>query len=110
MTSPKSQNGSSRQSVCVLSASNAAHPPSEDCIPSTHWTPRSMADSRPARPDSQGHPPEGQDDLGGVVDVGSCRWRTRRPIHPVGGPTDGPVALDPDLFAQSQSVAARTAG
>jgi len=47
MTAPKSQNGSCSIRRRVLSASNAAQPPSRDCMPTVHSVPRAMAASAP---------------------------------------------------------------
>ena len=65
VTAPKSQNGSLRGSALVLSASNAAQPPSLDCMPSDQARPRSAA----PRVVDLGAPQREHDD-GGVVDVG----------------------------------------
>jgi hypothetical protein len=43
VTAPKSQKGSLAGSGLVLSTSKAAQPPSLDCIPTDHATPRSAA-------------------------------------------------------------------
>ena len=48
MTAPKSQNGSLATSREVLSASNAAQPPSADAIPAIQVRPREMAALRRA--------------------------------------------------------------
>ena len=68
ITSPKSQNGSSRIRPRQLSASNAAQPPSELCMPSSQRS--ASFDRRFTAPVAAGHGSQGEHHLGGVVDVG----------------------------------------
>ncbi len=101
MTAPKSQNGSLPIRPLVLSASKAAHPPSRDCMPTTHCTPRSTASASAGVPSAVA-PAQREHDLRGVVDVGVDVVGELE--SPAGrgelGPAHRPVAGHPDLLLE----------
>ena len=77
ISSPKSQKGSSRHSVRVLSTSKAAHPPSRHCMPSSQATARSIEPRSAARPVRAGPAPPRPCRRC----RGTSRWRTRTPTR-----------------------------
>ena len=104
ITSPKSQNGTSRTRLWQLSASNAPQPPSELCIASTHATPRSIA-SVDARGVGMVDREQREHHLGRVVDVGVVGvLELERPAAGRrAGPAHRPVAARADLLGRSAS-------
>ena len=95
ITSPKSQNGTSRGSVRVLSTSNAPQPPSAHCIPISHSTASSTA-VVDALGIGMAGAAQGQRDHRGVVDVGVVDVRVLERPTAAGQvrPPHGPVAGD----------------